>query len=698
MTLNIVIKNCNNIDDAKICLHVGRLNLKYGPNGIGKSTLAKALTSRLEKNGVNLLQLQPFKYRGDSTLERQPSVGGADAVKSVAIFNEEYIEQFAFQRDEVVKNSFEIFVRNAEYDQKMKEIEALVAEIKDAFTSNEKIDEVIRDLQELGESFGKSQSGISKAGRLLKGLGDGNKVEHVPERLNGYKALIRSSQNVSWIKWQIDGKKFLAVSENCPFCTVPTDERKETILAVGEEYDAKSIEHLLAIQGTLGRLGDYFSAETREKLKAIVTNKTGLKKEEVTYLLGVKKETDTLREKLMDAKNISFFSLRDAGKVTEMIGDLKVDLSLLPRVTSEATASIVNQVNSRLDLVLGKAGQLEGEVNKQKSGIEKTIKKYRNEINKFLRFAGYRYAVDIQPDGAAYKMKLRHLDSPEYIENGGLHLSYGERNAFSIVLFMYECLTKPFDLIVLDDPISSFDDTKKFAILQMLFRGKDSLQGKTVLMLTHDIEPVIDLVKTLGHTFQPTPVATFLISTSGKVEEIPIDKTDVLSFTQICAENMKQLKEPTIQLIYLRRNYELSDDKGDVYHLLSSLLHQRVQPTTTKDGAQRPMTKEEIDQATNEVKTKLPGFDYAGILAKLTDKDSMLELYQATSNRYMKLQLFRIIHRCHHTGDTDDVVQKYINETFHIENEYIMQLNPHKYDSVPEYIVLECDRLLGVPS
>jgi wobble nucleotide-excising tRNase len=35
---------------------------------------------------------------------------------------------------------------------------------------------------------------------------------------------------------------------------------------------------------------------------------------------------------------------------------------------------------------------------------------------------------------------------------------------------MYETLSKNSDLIILDDPISSFDKNKKYAILQMLFR------------------------------------------------------------------------------------------------------------------------------------------------------------------------------------------------------------------------------------
>ncbi|WFU14650.1 hypothetical protein [Bradyrhizobium sp. CB3481] len=53
--------------------------------------------------------------------------------------------------------------------------------------------------------------------------------------------------------------------------------------------------------------------------------------------------------------------------------------------------------------------------------------------------------------------------------------------------------------------------------------------------------------------------------------------------------------------------------------------------------------------------------------------------------RYEKIQLFRIFNIEH----DDDVIRKFINESYHIENEYVMQLNPHKFESIPEYIIDE---------
>lgn len=687
--MEITIENCNSIDSALISLTEGRLNIKYGPNGTGKSTIAKAI-ELAALGGADLPQLTPFKHRGkDTDATPAPKVVGADQFNSVFVFNEEYVDQFVFMQDEVVKNSFNIFIKNSDYDKQMADIENLISEIKDTFKTNENIEQVLSDLTELSGSFGKSQSGFSKAGRIGKAIGSGNKLEHIPDNLTPYASFIKSDANVKWIGWQIKGNEFLEIASECPYCASPAEEKKETILAVSKEYDSKSIEHLNILLGLIDRLGKYFSEETFTNILTILKNKTELKKEEINYLIGLKGQIDTLREKLQDLKSISFFSLRDVNAIQSQITSLKIELSLLNALQSEETQTIVDQVNQSLDSILNKAGQLQGEINKQKKSIEKAINKYKSDINSFLRYAGYKYVVDIQPEADSYKMKLKHLEFSDHIENGSRHLSYGEKNAFSIVLFMYECLMKAPDLIVLDDPISSFDKNKKFAILEMLFRGKESLRDKTVLMLTHDIEPVIDMVKSLSHTFQPTPVANFLSSKAGVVSELEVKKSDLLTFAQICDENINTLGNDVIKTIYLRRLYEIMDNKGFEYQLISSLLHKRQTPTVGNIS----MSDLEIANATAAIKMKLASFDYTTLLTAVLDDDLMKAAYTSATNGYEKLQLFRIIHNDNHDND---VVKKYINESFHIENEYIMQLNPHKYDSVPEYIIAECDQAMGL--
>lgn len=109
--MELVIKNCNSIDEAKIKIEENRLNIKYGINGTGKSTIAKAIELYV-KNDKNLKELTPFKYIGNENNEFQPSIEGAETLKSVSIFNDNYINQFVFKQSEVISNSFDIFIKN----------------------------------------------------------------------------------------------------------------------------------------------------------------------------------------------------------------------------------------------------------------------------------------------------------------------------------------------------------------------------------------------------------------------------------------------------------------------------------------------------------------------------------------------------------------------------------------------------------
>ncbi len=691
--MEITIKNCNSIDETKIEIHADKLNIKYGMNGIGKSTIVKAIELAIANENGDLSGLMPFKYMGKPKEEiKEPSIEGLNSISSVSIFSEDYVDQFVFKQDEVVNNSFEIFIKTKEYDQKMEEIEKLVFDIRETFKNDDRLDQVIKDLSELSNSFGKPvKTGLSGAAPINKAFGNnGNKVRNVPESLKAYTPFLQSSDNVKWIDWQIKGNNFLEISNDCPYCTSPTSEKKETIQAVGKEYDKKSIEHLNKILKSLKGLGKYFSSKTQENLDGIVNSPDCLSKEAENFLSSVWNDIDTLKDKLSIIKNVSFFLFKDDKDVENKVKHLKIYLTLIPHMDSEETKNIVDNVNHQIDSLLGKIGLLQGQVTQQKIEIQKTIKKHKKDINDFLKYAGYDYHVDIEEDGDLYKMRLKHKDFSTSISNSSKHLSYGEKNAFSLVLFMYESLSKNSDLIILDDPISSFDRNKKFAIVEMLFKRTDSFKGKTLLMMTHDFEPIVDMVSTLRGKFQPVPQASFLQIKNGIVTEIPIDKGDITSFAQVCAQNIKSSSQDIVKIIYLRRYYEIMDNKGNEYHILASLLKKRPAPTLDSAGDDL-MLKADIQKATENIKNKfIPAFDYTSYLGVINDDTQMLSLYQTASNNYEKLQIFRIMDAL--KPPVDDRIQKFINETFHIENEYVMQLNPLKYDFIPQYIIAECDK------
>lgn len=696
----IHIKNCNNIEEAEISIRKGTLNIKYGPNGLGKSSIARAIISSVAGDG-SLKKLKPFKYRGADG-QCDPSVTGVDGIKSVLAFDDSYVSQFVFQKDEVLKNSFDIFIKTDAFILAMSEIESLLAGIKSAFNGNEVLVAAINDLKELRDAFGVTKTGaISKSSKGYKAFGSGNKLENIPDHLKPFQDFIKSEQPAAWISWQTKGNVFSDLSDNCPYCAASFNDSGNKVIAksVAETYDSKIIEHLNALQLVIARLGKYFESSCRDRLEVITKSKIELTPEESNFLSALSGDVETLIAKLEGLRSMSFFVLRDVDRIEDEVGKLKINLDLLEKLNSEDTKSVVNPINSKLQELSEKVGELKGKVNKNKKQIEKSKIENQDGINEFLISAGYKYSVFIKSEVDSYRMKLTHKDFGEHIETASQHLSYGEKNAFAMVLFMYQVLKEKPDLVVLDDPVSSFDKTKKFAILNELFRGKASLRDMTVLMLTHDIEPAIDIIRGVKRLFQnPKPTACFLSSRIGTVSEVEIVESDIQTFAQICSDNITNLTDDVIKCIYLRRHFEIVNDLGIEYNYLANLLHGRDFPILKQATGDVPMDTQQIESAEAGVQRHIPEFCYSNVLAAIKDKSGMIGRFMRATSGYDKLQLFRIFKEVHSStsGEQDSILQKFINESFHIENEYVMQLNPRKFDNVPEYVTQECERIISV--
>lgn len=687
------IENCNNIALARIELEENTLNIKYGPNGTGKSTLAKAIELGVG-DPSGLAQLTPFRLLEDNPDSLKPSIEGADQLSSVMVFNDKYISQFAFKKDELLDNSFEIFVRTENYEQRMQSIEELVSDITDTFKNDKKLDEAISDLEDLSGCFGQSQAGYSKAGALHKGIGkEGNKIENIPTGLEHYEDYLKNDSKIPWIQWQIKGDTFLDITDKCPYCTEPaTENKKQSIRKIGETYNARNIEHLLKVIELIERLEDYFSDDTREVLAEIKSKSAAFSDEEINFLIELKKQIDILKDRLKELQRMTFFTFEDIEKVTDRVGELKINLDALHHLKSELTLQTIGGLNNSLDKILKKAGELQGAVNLLKIEIEKRISQNKAEIEQFLSYAGYKYQVDVVGDAENRRLVLKHKDSSTALENGDQHLSYGERNAFSLVLFMFECISRKPDLIILDDPISSFDNTKKFAISETLFRGEVSLRGKTVVLLTHDFEPIIDILKVKADIFNaPKPVGSFLQLSRGHLTELSINSSNVMTFGEVCRVNINDSDDDLIKLVYLRRFSEITASMPLVYELISNLFHHREVPVIF-DEVEREMTREEIEQASQVIASelKIDDFSYENTLARIVDPQELSRVYSQCRSGYEKLQIFRLTR----ITTENRILQKALDEAFHIENEYVCQLNPRDYEMIPESMIEECDQFM----
>lgn len=260
-------------------------------------------------------------------------------------------------------------------------------------------------------------------------------------------------------------------------------------------------------------------------------------------------------------------NINDIDKVLE---DMKFEKSIFNFFSSDGFYEIVDEVNNSIEELRKEAIDIKVAMGKLQSVLKQTVATSQKDINNFLESAGITYQVGINLDENGQAIAtLQYIHNKKLVQVDKIrkHLSWGERNAFSLVLFMFYAISENAKLIVLDDPISSF---------------------------------------------------------------------------------------------YVNNS---------------------------------EMPQAEIQKGCTEIKKWIQNFDYDELYRNVYNEEKLAELYFAETNDYLKIQLFRALFEVNPSREIkeEDVLVKFINESYHIENDYAYYLDMVKFETVPEYIVKAID-------
>ncbi len=79
------------------------------------------------------------------------------------------------------------------------------------------------------------------------------------------------------------------------------------------------LKNLTAIIRLVENLGNYLTESARERLLAITMLQNGPEAEHIEYLVALKRQTDTLTEKLTALRGLNVFSLQEQQNVREVL-------------------------------------------------------------------------------------------------------------------------------------------------------------------------------------------------------------------------------------------------------------------------------------------------------------------------------------------------------------------------------------------
>ena len=222
-------------------------------------------------------------------------------------------------------------------------------------------------------------------------------------------------------------------------------------------------------------------------------------------------------------------------------------------------------------------------------------------------------------------------------------------------------------------------------------------------MLTHDFEPIIDF----GINHKPTKETNmwYLKNNNGIIQEQKINvSSDVLSTIKFYYnESINEDNNIISRICFLRKYLEhISTKKNseeNAYNILSSIIHGDNLRKKIDDEQYEDLSVDEIKNGEEWIKQFIKTFDSNKILRDNINNKYILDSYKTETNNYIKIQLFRVYLESsgnrNKLKERNSIVLKYIDEIYHIENDYIFSLDLIKFDIIPDFIINSIDEFMS---
>lgn len=693
----IEIKNCNNVLHGKINIQKKKLNIKYGINGTGKTTLSTAI----QRNGkAELSELQTY-------LSEEPvEVTVSEKLDRIMVFSDEFVNQVVFKEDEVIENSFEVFLKTENYDTKKKQVDLHLENLHKIVRDELNVSKLKALLEQVMQKISLGTTGKPKKSGTYKSILAKTNIYSVPSELSDYQEFFEDSEiTIPWIDWKRKGDAYDSKSR-CPYCseTINRTEYEKKKVVFNNTYTKSESQNLKEILSLFESLKEYLVNTEYEKLVKYIKEDTAenIIEKIISDLLS---EIILLSGCLCTIENFGnkHVAIADIANIESEIKKMKIPTDLFSIFGGPVATSIWNPINDAVSKLEVEIGTLKRELGELKAVMQATITASQEDINEFLRTAGISYELSIEAEdenNSRTMLKQCFTEDKSAVSQIRKHLSWGERNAFSLILFMYYAVMQKPDLIILDDPVSSFDSNKKYAILHRLFKNigrRDvSFENETVLLLTHDFEPVVDFA-VVGKLDENRVHTAYIWNEGGELKEKEINPGSHVKLITTQNASIAATEEVNIvaRIASLRLLSELNEKRGKwnlVYEIISSLIHGKNIQIKVANDVYREMPQDEINAGVELIKEYIADFDYAVLRRDVYTVEGIKKIYREETNDYFKLQVFRELKEISKGGNLrinpmDEAWYKFIDETYHIENGSLYALDVRAFNVVPSYIM-----------
>lgn len=114
---SIELQNVGCIKEGKISVNANQLNIKFGPNGIGKTTIIKALKYKI--NGEQ--DLKKVITSLDNP-EIEPTCEVTEEIQNVVVYDKAYFDKLFTKRVDLLNDTYQFAIKDDTYDKEVERI------------------------------------------------------------------------------------------------------------------------------------------------------------------------------------------------------------------------------------------------------------------------------------------------------------------------------------------------------------------------------------------------------------------------------------------------------------------------------------------------------------------------------------------------------------------------------------------------
>ena len=716
--MEYIFQNIGNLQKASITVEKEKANIKYGFNGIGKTTIIKAIKCMFydEADRARLQQQITPLLTGD-----EPSFPSnlLTDYSDVKVYDRSYFEKL-FKKTDLLNDTYSLVIEDDDYCALLEIIKDKINIISESIESTgivQEINPILTTLQ--SKPLLKYKEGTRKPVKKdsvfyyysSRGVSINSSVS---TKYHSYNSFIDSPYRVAWNKWiaEADFNWFSSI-KRCPFCGRLDEKIVDKIDSLNSLKNKPIYVSYDGEQKIILTISKYLSNPLSDEVLQInnlkkKTNKTILKPikngiqiigremEKIKSLLSI--NAMLCSEKLKNNHFQSFLNQLKSYKLSNKLS-----------LKDSNGIDMVKQINSAIDEMVNSLSAAKKHIGNIYKNVQAKIKANDDLINNFMEIAGLPYRITTkQQDDKYFSTDMSYVNDANVIDNQLDYLSYGEANALALLLFCIEakkCDGKT--LIVFDDPVSSFDNNKRYAIYDYIFNNSDNkkklLWKKTVLLFTHEFETVLVFCRAFPLYKQDIANFAYLSLEEKELVEKPFKNSDINS----SLETYKSLAEDgnlckIARVVAARHCVEISGHKDSTeYNLLSSHIHRAPTPYKYEDlkhEIKRFLLPNEISSAETELK-KLFGSDYNYSDYSLEiNSDTYLktEYNKKNATKFEKVCITRCYLQTIQNKDIKSYVKwNFLSNAFHVESDTIHSIKGYNILDVPDYIIALCDETMN---